>query len=240
MTSCSIGKPTRWRSSFSTVQDVMFTRKVMQESLKILETVNTFYSQSFSQLINITIAVLAFAGIVLPILITLYQKRIFRLEHQAIEKSVFDKLKSEFDSKILELQNEYKAKEEELNSKMLDMKNEIGREIANAEGGIFHVQGNNELKSGQIVDALISFIESAIKNIEAEDNLNLRIVLGLCSNNCLSNLSEIHFQHDEFLEGKISKLIDKISKYNEKDTFTDQILDLKKSLSQAKSRKPNV
>ena len=52
----------------------MFTGDTVQDSLKILESVNAFYSQSFGQLINITVAVLAFAGIVLPILITLYQK----------------------------------------------------------------------------------------------------------------------------------------------------------------------
>lgn len=62
--------------------------ELMEDSLKILEAVNSFYSQSFGQLMNITVAVLAFSGIVLPILITLYQKRLFKLEHLAIENKL--------------------------------------------------------------------------------------------------------------------------------------------------------
>ncbi len=39
------------------------------DTLQVLEKVNSFYTNSFSQLITITIAILAFSGIILPIVI---------------------------------------------------------------------------------------------------------------------------------------------------------------------------
>jgi len=209
----------------------------MQDPIKILESVNTFYSQSFSQLITITVAVLAFAGIILPVVISILQKRFFKLEHQAIESSVHKKLKIEYDLSIKAMHNEYKKKEMEFDIKILKMKEEINKELAKAEGGIFHVQGNNELKSGYRTNAFLSFVDSAIKYMEAEDNKNLRVVLNICSGECLLKFTKITFQKDEILEKSFNELLEKLTKYNEKDNFTDMIINLKEDLLEAKAIK---
>ena len=121
----------------------MFTGDTVQDSLKILESVNAFYSQSFGQLINITVAVLAFAGIVLPILITLYQKRLFKLEHQAIQNSLATEMESRLEEGIKEIKAEYEQKEAEFEDKISKMKESLKKDLDATKGGICHVHAHD-------------------------------------------------------------------------------------------------
>lgn len=64
----------------------------MDSTLVIVEKINSFYSSAFSQLITITVAMLAFVGIIVPILYYLYQQRLFKIEVSSIEAKMEDKL----------------------------------------------------------------------------------------------------------------------------------------------------
>jgi hypothetical protein len=55
------------------------------DTLQIIDKVNSFYSNSFSQLMTLTIAFLGFAGILLPIVLQLIQSRSFRLEERSLQ-----------------------------------------------------------------------------------------------------------------------------------------------------------
>ena len=89
----------------------------MEPTLKILETVNQFYTQSFNQLILIIGAIFAFVGVFLPILISLYQKRLFRLEQKEVEASIGNTLKDELKLIEKKIKKEYEEKESELEKK---------------------------------------------------------------------------------------------------------------------------
>lgn len=208
----------------------------MQESLKVLESVNSFYSQSFSQLISITVAVLAFAGIVLPVLITLYQKRIFSLEHNAIEKSIHDKLKKELDLIVVTIRDEYQQKEVEHKAEMAEMKSNIAMELADAEGGIYHVQGNAELSSGQYLIALNSFLNAGFRYVKAESNQNLRRILNQCIDFGFPNVTSEDLDDDKGFEKNFESLIEKIEIYDEKYNFVDQITLFRRAYQNAKNQ----
>ena len=208
----------------------------MQDSLKILETVNNFYTQSFSQLINITVAVLVFAGIVLPILITFYQKRLFQLEHEAIEKSLNKKMKEELNNAVAKIKSEYEEKEAEFESKITEMKEELHIEIDKAHGGISHVQGCNMLEQNDYFAAFDSFISACTSYIKAKDNLNLRRVTSTISTLCLPNMNSKSIEYNEDTFCRFEKLLDKLSKYDIDGAFTDQLRNLRREFSQCKKR----
>ncbi|RPA23609.1 hypothetical protein [Shewanella frigidimarina] len=210
----------------------------MQDSLKILETVNNFYSQSFGQLINITVAVLVFAGIVLPILITLYQKQLFKLEHQAIEKSLVDEMQKKLDEAITTVKTEYAQKEADFEDKISDLREQFHKELDAAKGGISHVQGNNESKQGLMELAFDSYIAACFSYTKAEDNLNLRRVLRIIAEDCLSAFTSLTIsEHEESFRG-FEALLDEIQEYNENGVFSDLISQLNKAYSSAKHRQP--
>ena len=62
--------------------------------IEIVDKVNSFYSGAFTQLITLTVAVLAFAGIILPILIQIIQSRTFRSEQESLKAHIDEQLKA--------------------------------------------------------------------------------------------------------------------------------------------------
>lgn len=208
----------------------------MEDSLKILETVNNFYSQSFNQLIIITAAVLTFAGVVLPILITIYQKRLFKLEHDAIESSLTQKMKDELELAIKAIESEYDQKEKAFEIQMNDLKEELHREIDTAKGGISHVQGCNSFDQSDWINAFESFIGASKSYIKAEDNLNLRRVISMISENCLPNLNVDDIeQHSDTFEN-FEKVIETLTTYDNNGIFSDQLKSLNRQFILCKKR----
>ena len=218
----------------------MFTGVNVQDSLKILESVNTFYSQSFGQLINITVAVLAFAGIVLPILITLYQKRLFKLEHQAIQNSLAMEMEKRLEEGIKEIKAEYEQKETEFEDRISTMKESLMKDLDATKGGVSHVQGNNELKQELFLMAFDSFVSASFSYTKSEDNLNLRRVLGIIDEQCLPKFTKITIEeHDESFKN-FEELQEKIREYDSNGTFADLIRKLNKTYNIAKKRQPET
>lgn len=207
----------------------------MNTELEILNTVNTFYSQSFNQLITITVAVLAFVGVILPILISVYQKRLFAIEHREIEQKLIVKIEAEFDKKV-ELLIE-KHKEEMLAQEDVfdELKKDVTRKFNKLEGALLHVQAVNT-KGLAIVSAYRDFMDSAISYIEAENNLNLRRVLTQVIGECLPRITKSDLEYDSELGKLHAKLIKKLKSHNTNGHYTDLIDDLELAFNQAKNR----
>ena len=60
----------------------------MDSTLEILEKVNAFYIGAFDQLIILTVSVLAFCGVLVPILISTYQNKQLKLQQEALERLI--------------------------------------------------------------------------------------------------------------------------------------------------------
>ena len=55
------------------------------DSLSVVESVNSFYSNAFSQLMTLTIAILAIIGVLMPLILQHIQSRSFRIEQKSLE-----------------------------------------------------------------------------------------------------------------------------------------------------------
>jgi hypothetical protein len=210
----------------------------MQDTLKILESVNQFYSQSFNQLVVITVAVLAFAGVVMPVLISLYQKRLFRLEHEEIRNRLKDELDAELAIAITEVRKEYEEKEKQYLSRIDSLDEKLEKEIAGSIGGNLHIQGNMNLKDQQYLNAFTSLTKAAINHIKADKETNLRRALRLVTDKCLPKLNKTRLERDEGVIESYEDLLEKLSEYNVNDRYKDDIRLLKIRFKQAMAREP--
>jgi len=210
----------------------------VQDSLKILETVNSFYSSSFSQLINITVAVLAFAGIVLPILITIYQKRLFKLDHEVIEDSLTKKIDEKFENAVEEVRKEYQEKEKGFEAQIEIMKKELHKEVDEAKGGISHVSGCSDLERNYYSSAFDSFIAASFSYIKAGNNLNLRRVINLISESCLPNMNKVDVEYYGDTFKRFEGLLEQLTEYDSAGIYTDQLKALQYQFTQCKKREP--
>ncbi len=186
----------------------------MQDTLKILESVNQFYSQSFNQLVVITVAVLAFAGVMMPILISLYQKRIFKLEREAIEDSLKKTLQKDMDECIERMRNEYKEKEDQYEARISKLDQKMERTISGATAASLHIQGNISIGDKQYLRAFESLTSAATNYIKADSESNLRRVLRIIIEKCLPNLKKEQLENDENTIADYDDFLAKLEEYN--------------------------
>lgn len=203
----------------------------MQEALKILESVNAFYSQSFNQLIVITVAVLTFAGVILPVLILLYQKRLFRLEQEEIKHS----LKLEMEIQIQKITSE---RFDEYKSSVSDLDKKYEKQLSYAIGCGLHLQGKVNVIEVDYINALYSFSIAGERFIVAEHEANLIRAIS-CLHICFDNLDKSRLQDDDAHVQAYQSFIEKLEGFNVNQRYLDDIRKLKKQFKAASQRQPN-
>jgi len=214
----------------------------MDETLKILESVNQFYTYSFNQLVILTVSILSFTGIVVPILITFYQKRLFKLENKEIEESLKSKLQLELKDTILAIRNEYEEKDSMYQKKFDEVELKLEKEISGAIGGNLHIQGNMQVKNKAYLNALNSLCKASIHHIKADKETNLRRALSIIETKCLPNLNKKALEIDENNVECFEDLLTKLEEYDSNERYTDNIRMLKIRYKQAieTESEPNV
>lgn len=207
----------------------------MDKSLEILKSVNDFYSQSFNQLVVITVAILAFAGVLMPIMISWYQKRIFKLDHNEIETKLKENIKVILTEELNQLELRLKATEEKLEEKLKAYEKNLACKVDRAIGGVLLVQANTLSSEKEHINAYQSYISACDSFISANDNLNLKISVQNVYENCLPKLRKDHFEADDSLSKNCETLIARLAKYDSQDHYHEELKQLKLALKKAKS-----
>ncbi|PKG55380.1 hypothetical protein CXF82_20245 [Shewanella sp. GutDb-MelDb] len=167
---------------------------------------------------------------------TIYQKRLFKLDHEVIENSLTKKMNERIESAVEEIRTEYEEKEKYFESQIAKMKVELHKEVDKAKGGIGHVSGYSDLNQNYYLRAFDSFVGASFSYIKGEDNLNLRRVTNMMSDNCLPNLNKKDIEHNDDIFKHFEEVIEKLTEYNSEGIFTDQLRSLKYQFSQCKKR----
>ncbi|MDF3196666.1 hypothetical protein [Pseudomonas sp. 1928-m] len=207
----------------------------MNETLEILEKVDAFYSSSFETLVTLTFSILAFAGILIPILIAYIQNRQLKIENSLLSKKLENEVSKHNEkneelikSSILE---EKKQIEEELNS----IKTELHKRISKSEAGLFHIQANHEL-STYPENAITSFCSAALRYIYADDEQNLQRVLNCITKDCLPKINNSHFEEDQNILHGLEKIIDELTQNNPNGRYSDRLFDMNREISLSRKR----
>lgn len=201
----------------------------MEETLKILESVNSFYSQSFNQLIAITVAVLTFAGVVLPILIFLYQKRLFKLEQEEIKSHLKHEIDNHIAVAVAEMHKEFLSSLAALESK-------IDKQHARSKGETLHLQAKLNMSEGHYLLAFNSLVRAGKHYIQSDTEVNLRRIINILKE-CILKLDGAKVEQDEESLKNYEAFIKSFEEYNANDRYKDDISSLKRHFKIAMSRR---
>jgi len=191
-------------------------------ALEILEKVNSFYSSSFSQLLTVTLGLVAFVGIFVPVLTTYYQNRNIKIEKDNLEAYIDNKIESVKLELLSEVRNE-------LLSNLSDFEEKQKSEIEKVLAGVFHVQANHQISKGSYKNATNSILQSIDCCIAGKDELNLQRGLKLLINNCLPNITLEEEPNLGILEERISTLKIDMQPLNENGRYTDILNEIEKT-----------
>lgn len=199
------------------------------QTLVILEKVNSFYNQSFSNLIALTAILLAFVGVIIPLLINLYQSRKLTIERSELQKNIDDSLRNLKKETEEYVENKVKEKTEAIDKKLESFS-------LHAKAQTMHVQGFITAKSGDAPSALEDFAKAGIYYIKAGDELNLQLILDNIIDVCLPHCNQKNIRDDK-CKKRLDEFIEELEKFNENSRYTNAIQNLRKALKEANERK---
>ncbi|MCX6834186.1 MAG: hypothetical protein NTW07_03470 [candidate division Zixibacteria bacterium] len=212
----------------------------MSDSIQILERVHSFYSDSFSQLMLWTMALLAFAGILMPLWIQYVQNKASKLEKEVLESLMRTKM-GEMRSELTNLLSTRFAEEEKrvvdlLDSKVAEGIASVKRGVAGAKGGLCNLQGRQHVTAG-LYNLAIKDCMSAIEfYLDAQDELNLQVSLENLAINCLPKVSKTDMDREPEIESAVNSVIDLLKSHNENGRYTLTISKLQTGVRAAKAR----
>lgn len=198
----------------------------MNETLAILEKVNSFYFNAWSQLLSYTSALFCVIGILVPILIQIYQKERLKLEEEKVRQSLADEIKKVKENLKEVILSEMERKEKDLIEK-----------ITVSEGRSFHLQAASNFNERRYPVVLESAICAAECYLSGKDELNLGRVLNLIKQVLLKISSDEFFAPAERFEEKLKKLKGLLHDKNENGRYTDVIRDIGSGMTELEKKK---
>jgi hypothetical protein len=210
--------------------------------VEIVDKVNAFYSGAFTQLITLTLAVLAFAGVILPILIQMIQSRTFRTEQKSLEARIDERLtavKSKLADEVeTKFQSEKANFEKIIADKMSVVDGKLKELAANTRGGTLFVQARFEASQRRFDLAGSCFASAADCLLQGNDEKNAQRAIRQLVEECLPELNKAAFENVEDFEEATQQLIKTLEGKNEHDRYEDTIGSIRRELSNAKLREP--
>ena len=205
----------------------------------IINNINSLYSTAIEQLTSYTLAVVGLVGVLIPILVTIYQARSVRAEKEMLQAHINDeisKARIQMREEIAsELTNSIKAAEmkltERLDAKLLD----YDKQISILDASTFHIQGNLRIESSSPFVAAEDYCHATLKYLSGGDEGNGQRTLNLLTKRCLPLVTRDWYEKVD-LGASISEVINLLQKMNDTGKYTDQIFDLRMAMKEASNR----
>ena len=212
----------------------------MADSLSIIDKVNAFYSGAFSQLMTLTIAILGFAGVVIPLLIQFLQSRSFRIERDSLRDFVRQEVSLARAQLLTDLEADFGERSKNIQQQILleiDSKfHKLRKELQVAKAGLFHLQGNSRMAESIYVLAIQDYCIAAEGFITAEDERNAQTVLRLIGTNCLPEINKDDFELPIQFGKKLEDLLTFLKAHNENGRYGIFIDEITTGLALARKR----
>jgi hypothetical protein len=199
---------------------VIATNVVSREisGLDVVNSVNGFYSGAFDKLFNLVLALIAFFGVIIPILVGIYQRRVMKVSESELKAEMAILLEEKKKELLTEIENRLKTEKEIIDKSLQSNSEKIERQLKSAQGGIFHLQGFQNCKEGNFLEGAHDFCRAAELNCEAQNGSNLAVEIDNLTKVVAENFDKEALDYRGFKE-RISKLKEKI-KETDKGQFT--------------------
>jgi hypothetical protein len=207
------------------------TEETAIQTIDLINKIDSFYNSAWNKLILIGSIALGIIGILVPIIIQWYQKKIYELSEE--------NLKQELSIKMSELKEELKDTiEDQIKENIKEYEDKIEKLTSSANAKVFHIQGNGLLKEGDYNEAMANYIIATEDYFKSDDYSNLQNTLSLICDNCLPKLSkeevnDIKISHNQDLEG----LLNVLDKADKNGTLLTQIRNIRIKMEKLPEKK---
>ena len=212
------------------------------DPIEILDKVNSFYSTAFSQLLTITIAILGFGGVVLPIILQIIQSRSFRVEQKSLENHITNEINERMKGIKAEMEKQFQEEKEKINESFKSEIEAINKKLAEqtllARAGTFFLQGANYISRENYSQAACDYGYAAEMFLSGKDEINGQRALRSLIENCLPKLNSVSFEIILNLDDSIDTLIKTLTEKNENGRFMDTINTINNLRKLAKKKTP--
>ncbi len=194
--------------------------KPFMETFEIITQVEGFYNSAWEKLIILITIGWAIVGILVPVLISYWQKKELKLKEEKLEVKIKDEV-----SKAKEELDKYFS--EEIKKQKLIFEQENIKLRALADWWILHLQANNLISSNAPkTEILASLIRGSLNYLIGENFKNLRKTLRMITQN-LNGVSQEEFDKlKNDYEADIIELLNMLKEKNEKWIFWEIIIEI--------------
>jgi len=211
----------------------------MAQEMEILTSVNGFYQEAFSQLVQYTFAIIALVGILVPLIAGIIQWRSTKTEKESLEKLIRDEIartKLELQTTAREEIKSLVATENTAIHDRIDQKfNQLDMELKKVEAKAFHLQGNTSLDEKNYSQAARDFCSSTTLYFSGQDELNGKKTLSALIENCLPKIIKSEYENND-MDELVDMLIEVIEQSNANGRYFSEIQCLKTEIRNVKSR----
>ena len=211
------------------------------DTLQLIDKVHSYYSDSFTQLMYLTISILFIIGVIMPFVLQAIQARSFKNERKSLESLIKGDIQNATIEMRSEFENIFTGEKEKLELLVKEQSESIKQLMAEqsavSKGGTFFLQAAANYDQKTYSLAAKDFAFSALKYFEGKEEINGQRALKRLINDCLPNLNGADFEAIPDLEKHIDSLVDQLSKMSEYGRFRDNIDEIKKLVAKAKKKK---
>jgi hypothetical protein len=212
-----------------------------KDLIEILNNLNSIYSGAFSNLITITVAIIAFVGVAIPIAITYYQNRQLKIEAEHLENKIDHKLirvRDELERLINEkVSSEILSQTNLVKAELLTLKEEVKKHRNLALASAMHVQGNFSLDKGSMPAGIHSMQVAAHAYLKCGDEMNLRRAINVLMS-AYDKADDSIFDPLFEIAESFNKLTEALTEENTNGKYSDSIRELKAKHILCKNRSP--
>jgi uncharacterized membrane protein YgaE (UPF0421/DUF939 family) len=209
------------------------------DAIELINRVASFYDVAWSQLLWFIGVAGAIVGVLVPLAVQFYQRRLFKTEEAAIKNELaqhLDKLKEELRAEIKGHLTETLTQElAHFDKKLGEKEAALERQASALKGGIYLVQGNTIRTRGTSLLATKSFVTAAGSFMDAEDQRNLQKVLNLTAE-CLQKVTKAELARFPDIEGSLNSLLDRLRNEDQDGRYANFRESISRELRAAKQR----
>lgn len=206
----------------------------------ILNNINNLYSSAVTQLITYTIGMMAFVGVILPVVISLLQSRQLKADQanltQKMETAIENAKVALSEQIKLELQAEMASYER----RITEIRDALTKNIQRAEDRVnaktHHLQANSFLEKNLFMDALEDCAYAAEGYASSGDERNMQAILDNVAGRILPRLNRSHFDDSTNAEEKLQTILKAIEPLDQNDRYRRDKDKLNEAMKSAKAR----
>jgi hypothetical protein len=221
-----------------------------KESLDLIEKVNslysgalsqltTLYTETMSQLIMITVSVLALVGVIIPALVSWLQSRQINKEQKLLRAEIDNQVQIALQDLKKQFAIEFAKKSTEFQAVLDESKQNFAKELerieADSDAKTLHLQAKHQLTNKNYVESAESALGAMEFYVKSNNEVNLRRVWKV-ANVALNNLNSKSFQKNTELEQKIQDATKAVTRIDSNGRYADLIDEIQRASKDAKAK----